>query len=135
MTEKNKIQTVKEYLVKQVSPYVIYLFGSYAAGNERIDSDIDLAFLSDQSFSEYNLFMISQGLANLLDRNVDLIDLKEASTVFQAQVIGTGKVIYNEDDTQRLIFEMKVLKMYAKLNEERENIIKQIKESGFVYGE
>ena len=36
--------------------------------------------------------MLSQELADLLNREVDLIDLDKASTVFQAQVLNTGTV-------------------------------------------
>lgn len=66
---------------------------------------------------------------------MDLIDLSAASTVFQAQVVSTGKTIYCTDFNKKAQFEMKVLKMYARLNEERSLILKRIMESGSVYGE
>ncbi|MGF6947554.1 hypothetical protein QF028_000047 [Neobacillus sp. B4I6] len=77
--------------------------------------------------------MIAQEIATKLNRDVDLIDLSEASTVFQAQVIYTGRVIYCIDNNKKAKFELKTLKMYAKLNEERSPILKKVEESGSIY--
>jgi hypothetical protein len=76
--------------------------------------------------------MIGQKLASLLDREVDLVDLSKASTVFQVQVVSTGKVIYCNDERRRMFFEMTVLKKYAMLNEERQCILEEIRERGTI---
>ncbi|KFZ42641.1 nucleotidyltransferase domain-containing protein [Anoxybacillus flavithermus] len=129
-------QIIVETLKNAVSPSVIYLFGSVAAGHIRYDSDIDIAFLSDErSLDHYERFMLAQQLAEQLQRDVDLIDLKQASTVFQAQIVSSGKVIYCADEQKRAEYERLVLKMYAKLNEERAEILRNIAESGSVYDE
>nr|WP_233432541.1 MULTISPECIES: nucleotidyltransferase domain-containing protein [Thermoanaerobacterium] len=94
-----------------------------------------MAYLSDKDISGYDLFMISQELADLLKRDVDLIDLRKASTVFKAQVVGTKKIIYCSDDLRRMNFEMYALKDYAKLNEERAEIIDKILKRGRIYSE
>lgn len=131
---ENEINKIKTYLSKKLTPYLIMLFGSAVKGNMRKDSDVDLAFLSDKDFSSYELYMISQGMADLLEREVHLVDLAQASTVFQAQVVGTGKVLYCTDENRRKIFNMITLKKYAQLNEERKVILDKIKERGNVYG-
>ena len=59
--------------------------------------------------------------------------MRIASTVFQAQIHTTGTVIYSKDDTLLKNHQMTALSMYAKLNEEREEILKNIHESGSVY--
>jgi predicted nucleotidyltransferase len=133
--EDKKLALIRQYLTMKASPYLIILFGSSVKGAARSDSDIDLAFLNDQSLSEYDIFMIAQGLADLLKQPVDLVDLNKVSTVFQAQVVGTGQIIYCTDEVRRMYFEMKVLKMYAKLNEERKPILDRIMESGSIYAE
>jgi uncharacterized protein len=126
-------KTIVQFLVKKINPYVIYLFGSQAQQQARQDSDIDLAFLSERTLSHYERFMITGELAAILNCDVDLIDLKEATTVFQAQIVGKGKVLYCADDDKKARFEMKVFKEYAKLNEERAEILKQIQKRGAVY--
>ncbi|MBB5326106.1 putative nucleotidyltransferase [Anoxybacillus tepidamans] len=128
-------ETIVHVLKEKLAPFVIYLFGSTVNGTVRPNSDVDIAFLSDEKqLDPYELFMIAQELANLLKREVDLIDLQQASTVFQAQVVHTGKTIYCSDEKKRMEFELKAFKMYAKLNEERSVILKKISESGSVYG-
>lgn len=133
--DSNQVEQIKCFLVERLKPYLIYLFGSSVKGVFRQDSDIDIAFLSDKEVSEYEIFMIAQELADILKREVDLIDLKNASTVFKAQVVGNGEVIYCNDDTRRMYFQMYAFKDYAMLNEEREMILKDIKRRGSVYGE
>lgn len=129
------IQKIINFLLKNTKPWIIYLFGSSVKGVFREDSDIDIAFLSDREISQYEVFMLSQELAGMLNREVDLINLKTASTVFKAQVLGNGKQIYCDDDTRRMYFEMRSLKEYALLNEERAIILENIKKKGNVYGE
>ncbi|WP_191090769.1 type VII toxin-antitoxin system MntA family adenylyltransferase antitoxin [Niallia endozanthoxylica] len=127
-------QIITDVLTEKLSPFLIILFGSTVKGNVRQSSDIDIAFLSDDKVSDqYEIFLIAQELASKLQRDVDLIDLSQASTVFQAQVVSTGKVIYCTDEHKRVQFEMKTLKMYTKLNEERSPILKNIEESGTIY--
>ncbi|ABO50932.1 DNA polymerase, beta domain protein region [Desulforamulus reducens MI-1] len=131
--EDQYLPIIKQYLAEKISPYLIILFGSGAKGNLRKNSDIDIAFLSDHHFSDYEIFMCSQGLADKLGREVDLVDLKKASTVFQTQVISTGKIIYSKDETKRMQFYMLTFKKYARLNEERQCIFDKLEERGSIY--
>jgi len=133
MINQQQIDIVKKFLIKHLDVNVIYLFGSSVKNTMRKESDIDVAFLSDKSVDSFDLFLLSQKLADLLGREVDLIDIKKASTVFQAQIISTGLVIYSRDDKKRAVFEMVTYKSYARLNEEREEILDKIKESGSIY--
>ena len=110
-------EIIKQCLIEHVSPYLIVLFGSFAKGTIHADSDLDIAFLSEKHFSDYELFMLAQMISSIVGREVDLIPLDKASTVFQAQIVGTGEVIYCTDETKKMYFEMKALKQYAKLNE------------------
>jgi len=123
-----------EILKEEFNPIVIYLFGSASRNELRKDSDIDIAFLTDNEIDSYKCFMKAQELADIFKRDVDLINLNTSSTVFKAQVVGNGKRIYCSDDTKRMYFEMRTFKSYAMLNEEREVILKKIKERGTVYG-
>jgi predicted nucleotidyltransferase len=132
----NEIQINKgiEVLKEEFNPIVVYLFGSAARNELREDSDIDIAFLTDNDIDPYICFMKAQELADIFKREVDLINLNTSSTVFKAQVVGTGKYIYCSDDNKRMYFEMRALKEYALLNEERQVILNNIKERGSVYG-
>jgi len=132
--EKKEKEAIVGLLKKSINPWLIYLFGSSVQGRMRIDSDIDLAFLSDQDTAPYQLFVLAQDLAGELGREVDLIDLSKASTVFTAQVIGNKEILYCQDQTRKDYFELRALKEYAFLNEERKEILERIKKEGKIYG-
>lgn len=97
------------------------------------NSDIDIAFLSDKEFETYELYIMSQELADIVGRDVDLVNLRKASTVFKAQIIGTGKEIYNSEPQKSAFFKMRVLKEYAMLNEERQCILDKVRQRGQIY--
>lgn len=131
---EEQLKRVIGILIKEFQPIVIYLFGSASRNELREDSDVDIAFLTENEVDPYVCFMKAQELADIFKREVDLINLNTSSTVFKAQVVGKGKNIYCSNDVTRMYFEMRALKEYAFLNEERECILKRIKEEGTVYG-
>jgi len=122
------IDLIKSFLINELDPDLIYIFGSYAKNRVRENSDIDIAFLSDRYFNEYETFLTAQELADKLKCEVDLIDLKKASTVLKVQVI-QGQLIYNRDNNKKMLFEMQAFRDYAKLNEERKEVLQTIQRS------
>lgn len=111
----------------------IYLFGSTATGQVHGSSDVDLAVLGDTIFDTIRLFDLAAELADILRRDVDLIDLGQASTVMRAQIIAFGQRIYGHD-TELDDYECRALSQYARLNEERADILKDIARRGRVHG-
>lgn len=118
---------IKKILIDKLSPKLIYIFGSIITNRVRNDSDIDIAILTDKNIDEYQLYMMSQQLADDLKREVDIVDLKRASTVFKAEVLRNGKLIYNSDNQEKMIFQLGVLQDYVFLNERRREIINKLK--------
>ena len=112
----------------------IYLFGSHSLGLQHADSDIDLAILPQQKLSEIDVWALAQSLAAKYSRDVDLIDLKQASTVMRMQVISKGERLYCSDEQSCEVFEDFVFSNYAHFNEERAGILKDICQRGTVYG-
>lgn len=135
MDTEHAEKVIMDFLLDRIVPSVIYLFGSYAANRTHSNSDIDIAYLSEKNLSNYERFMLAQELAAIVNKDVDLIDLKQASTVFQAQVIEKGKVLHGNDSNEKARFEMQALKSYAMLNEERRMILDSISERGQIYEE
>ena len=113
------LQIIKEFLKEQVGAYLIIIFGSAASGQLRAHSDIDIAFANDNKMEAKEMFALAQGLADKLGRDVDLVDLQQASTVFQMQIVSRGRVIYDDKPEKRQQLFMLILKQYASLNEER----------------
>jgi predicted nucleotidyltransferase len=112
----------------------IYLFGSRAKGSANSQSDYDLAILLDRPLNDaLKKWNIAQELAIKLNVDVDLVDLKDASTVMQFQVISSGKRLYSSDIAYCDTFETFVYSSYLRLNEERREILDQVRASGKIF--
>ena len=125
------IQTINE----QLATDFIILFGSFANGTEREDSDIDLAYFSKKRLSSYERFLLAGQLALISGCEVDLVDIKHIDTVFNMQIFANGMPIYMADKNEFIRQQMRAYSMYVTLNEQRASIIKSIKERGRVYGD
>jgi len=111
----------------------LYLFGSVASEQNTSTSDIDLAFLSKESISSLQRFDLSQVLAQSLNKDVDLIDLNEASEVLRFEIISKGKRLFSDETQEVEDFEDKVYMLYIDLNENRMGILEDIAKRGTVY--
>jgi predicted nucleotidyltransferase len=112
----------------------VYRFGSVPDGTARPDSDLDLAVLCDRPLNYETRFELIGQLAMLSGGPVDLIDLSTVSTVMRAQIVTTGERLYCVDAPRCETFEDFVLSSYARLNEERRAILRDIKSRETVYG-
>lgn len=127
------LQPVLELLDVRIHPFAVYLFGSGARGQLREDSDIDLAFLANTPPTPYEQFLIAQEAAERLNREVDLVNLWAVETVFQAQIVTKGRLVVNRDRERVVSFQIRTLKEYALLNDERAAILERIRERGSLY--
>jgi predicted nucleotidyltransferase len=107
-------------------PVAVYLFGSLSRGAGHADSDIDLAFLPARPCDPVEVFEVANRLAERLGRQVDLVDLRRASTVMRKEVLRTGTLLHESDSARRMEFEMLALSDYARLNEEREPVLRKL---------
>jgi predicted nucleotidyltransferase len=112
----------------------VYLFGSRAADTAIRSSDVDLAVLAAEPIVPERLVRAREALAERLRRDVDLIDLARGSTVLRAQVISTGRLLRDADPSFRECFEMCAYSAYARLNEERREILERIRREGRIHG-
>lgn len=86
----------------------IYAFGSRIQGTANAQSDLDLAVLVAGYADPLQLFEVTNQLADKLGYEVDLFDLRAASTVMQYQVITTGRRLWAKD-VQADLFDVFVL--------------------------
>lgn len=61
-----------------------------------------------------------------LHKDVDLINIRKVSTVFQIQIIDKGKLIFCADEYAKDEFEMLAISFYQDLNEGRKEILENI---------
>lgn len=134
-TPKMDSKTIIQMLTAQLPDAIaIYLFGSQARGQARPSSDIDIAVLAHDPIPGEQLFQLAQDLALRLHREVDLVDLRRASTVMRVQILSTGQRVETKDERAVAEFEMYAYADYARLNEERRDLLKGITKRGLVYG-
>lgn len=100
-----------------------YLFGSEARGESTAASDVDIAILTKEVLSLDQRLEVMSGLSALLNREIDLVQLHEATDVFRAQVIRDGKLIYASDPNTKAEFEVRSIVDYIHLNEQRQAIL------------
>jgi len=112
-------------LLSRFDPVVVYQFGSTTAGSEHPESDLDLAFFSQSTCDPYDVFLVAQDIAGIVGRDVDLIDLDRASDVLKTQVIGNGRRLLVTDQLAVDTLEMLSLSSYARLNEERREVLEK----------
>jgi len=94
------INTVKQYadaVTHELAPAAIVLYGSYAKGNARDDSDIDVAVIFDGFNGDW---LSTSTLLFKLRRNVSyeiepiLLDSTEDKSGFVQNIYKTGQIIY-----------------------------------------
>lgn len=113
-------------LLEVFQPATIYLFGSASMGTAHPHSDVDLAFLPLQTCDPVEVFEMANRLADVLGREVDIIDLRRANTVMAKEVIRTGKLIAEPNSSIRKEFEMRALANYADLNIQRQPVLRKL---------
>ncbi len=89
----NNLQTKIDYvaIAKQIvlahlpnSNYTVFLFGSRAVGNHKINSDIDIGILGNQKFPLKNKILIEEALEeSIVPYKVDLVDFFNVDEIFK----------------------------------------------------
>lgn len=127
------LQPLIEHLRRAIpSLLAVYVFGSVASGRDHPDSDLDLAILAGDSPDPARLWEIAQGLEG--GRDIDLVDLGEASAVMRMQVVSSGGRVFCADPPRCEGFEDFVYSDYARLNEERTGILEDVARRGQIHG-
>lgn len=111
----------------------VYAFGSRANGTFNNESDLDLAVLAQVRIDQKRLWDLSNDIAEITGFRVDLLDMREASTVMQYQILTGGKRWWAEI-FQADLFECTSLNEKIKLDELRAPILEAIQKTGRVYG-
>ena len=138
---KRRLKTIEGIISTVLAAYpatqAVYLFGSYGTENEWPDSDVDIALLlPPDEAKKAGVLVMSElhfALESLLKKDVDLINLRHVSTVFQKEIIMAERRIFCADDYAADEFEMLVLSFYQKLNEERADLLAEGLRSGSFY--
>ncbi len=111
----------------------IYAFGSRIRGEANEHSDLDLAVLVEGYAEPVALWRLAGELEDVVGCPVDLLDLRNASTVMQQQVIVHGERWWVRDERAGL-FECAMLSEKLDLDAARAPLLRIIEQEGRVYG-
>ena len=101
------IYQIKEIIEKNFSPEKIILFGSYAYGNPKENSDIDIFIIKDierNQMKEFKLSILNKLRKIIVNNKIDIdilvnsrINIDERINIgdlFYKEIIDKGKIIY-----------------------------------------
>lgn len=93
----DKTEKYSKLVIEFMNPKMIILYGSFAKGNAREDSDIDIAIVCDSLGDDFlekshQLFK----LRRTIDTRIEpvLIDKENDQSGFYEEILKTGKIIY-----------------------------------------
>ena len=133
LTDATRAALLQQLQAQVPGLMAVYAFGSRITGQAGPDSDLDLAVLVAGYADPVALWRLAGLLADLAASPVDLLDLRAASTVMQYQVITTGERWW-ATDLQADLFEAAILSEKTELDTARAGLLKDIQQSGVVYG-
>ena len=91
--QKQKIEkTGKDFDLK-----LLLIYGSYAKGNQRKDSDLDIAFLGNVPVDFDGYFRLHSDLADIfgdMARDLDVVDIYKKDPLFLYQVAKNSQLLY-----------------------------------------
>lgn len=130
MNQSSIIQTIQSRVPNLLA---IYAFGSRIQGTSNAASDLDLAALVAGYADTSALWDLSGQLAEIAGCEVDLLDLRAASTVMQYQIVTTGERWWAKDE-QAALYEAAILSEKTELDSARAGLLEDIQKRGSVYG-
>jgi len=126
-------QSLQQVLPKSRAAWV---FGSISRGEARADSDIDVAVMFDASVTvnAWQLREQAQVLASQWGREVDLVNIRDASPVLQCEIIQANQRLFAKDAEQADNFELFAMSQYRDYNERFAPEFARLATTGKVYG-
>lgn len=111
----------------------VYAFGSRITGQARPDSDLDLAVLVAGYADVAGLWHLASEVADQVGCDVDLLDMRAASTVLQYQILTQGQRLWVADPLVGA-WEAAVLSDKLDLDVARAGYVQDILREGRVHG-
>lgn len=97
MTDKiytiDEIKAVVKPIAEKYDIEKVYLFGSYARGEANGESDIDILIKGKESFRVGNIFAIGEEIRALLEKAVDIFEVRE---------LEKGSAFYEQAQLERI---------------------------------
>lgn len=115
MVTRDDIERITAFLDERFGLDTLWLYGSEAQGKARPDSDVDLGVLFRRRPEMLELFDAQSDLAEILRRDVDLVDLDQASPILGMQVLKHGRLLLDRNPERRYAAYSRILHLYEDL--------------------
>jgi predicted nucleotidyltransferase len=96
---KDLVEISKNYMIKN-----ILVFGSVLTDDFNINSDVDIAILSDEKLKLNDILSLELFFEEILNRPIDVVDLNSTTLdlFIKINILNTGKVLYTSDNNKSL---------------------------------
>lgn len=139
MLKQTIINKIKKYFQGQGKVLAVYLYGSYATGDETSASDLDLAIVLNKRVSNSTAFDLklkyAHEISNLVIPSVETVILNNTNSPVLNQQAIAGQLIFSREDNKRADFEVKLLREFEETNNLRKiqnyYLMKRIKQGKF----
>ena len=112
-TDKNFFSSNIRKLAKEYDLSLVVLFGSQASGRTHSRSDFDLAILPEKDLSAEDEWKIAETVSVFSGfRNIDIVNLKNASPSLLKNIIDGGKILYEKTPGLFSIERMRAFKLF-----------------------
>jgi len=107
---------INKEIFKKHKVKLAYLFGSRAKGNPAPESDFDVAVLFEEPPSDSLALAetgnLSSDLREYFPARIDIVSLHYAPLLLKYEVVAHNRVLYCENEKDRINFEVSVIKEY-----------------------
>lgn len=133
--ESKRMLTVARDTLLAALPTVwaIYVYGSFARGDEWPSSDLDLAVLLPPGDKIEDPLELMSKVSEQIHRDVDIVDLRRVGNPLRREVLADGQTLYELDPGRVLAWEAAAMSEYARYREEIRDILEDFQRTGVGY--
>lgn len=103
--------------------WAVYVYGSFARGDERPDSDLDLAVLLAPGARLPDKLALISKVSQQVGRDVDIVNLREAGLDLVHELLQHGEPLLVRRAADVLVWEAERMTDYAEFNPRRSEIL------------
>lgn len=114
--------------------WAVYVYGSFARGEDWPDSDLDIAVLLPPGRRIPDILQLIGDISKQIHRDADVVDLRGVGDVLRREVLESGRTLFESDSEKVLAWEASAMSRYAHYREEVRGILDDFRRTGIGYG-